>query len=191
MTELQQHQELCRQFSTLLSYPGQGVRQVAAECVADLQQISPEASAAFEDFVRFIEANELTRIEEAFTGTFDLQSLCHPYVGYQLCGESQQRTMFMIKLQELYKEYGFVSANELPDHLTEVLRFIGSISNLECRLEIIQDGLLPALAKITLGIESENHPYVSLLNALQSFLTETATPDSKRIPADRQKECLS
>jgi len=99
--------------------------------------------------------------------------------------------MFMIKLQELYKEYGFVSGNELPDHLTEVLRFIGSITNLECRLEIIQDGLLPALAKITQGIESENHPYISLLNALQSFLTETATPDSKRIPVDRQKECLS
>lgn len=191
MFDLQQHQLLCRQFSTLLSYPGQGVREVAAECVVALQQTSSEGTAALEAFVQFLDANEMTRIEEAFTGTFDLQSLCHPYVGYQLCGESQQRTMFMIKLQELYKEYGFVSGNELPDHLTEVLRFIGSISNLECRQEIIQDGILPALAKITLGIESENHPYVSLLNALQSFLTETTTPDSKRIPVDRQKECLS
>lgn len=191
MFDLQQHQLLCRQFSTLLSYPGQGVREVAAECVVALQQTRSEGTAALEAFVQFLDANEVTRIEEAFTGTFDLQSLCHPYVGYQLCGESQQRTMFMIKLQELYKEYGFVSGNELPDHLTEVLRFIGSISNLECRQEIIQDGILPALAKITLGIESENHPYVSLLNALQSFLTETTTPDSKRIPVDRQKECLS
>ena len=191
MFDLQQHQLLCRQFSTLLSYPGQGVREVASECVVALQQTSSEGTAALEAFVQFLDANEVTRIEEAFTGTFDLQSLCHPYVGYQLCGESQQRTMFMIKLQELYKEYGFVSGNELPDHLTEVLRFIGSISNLECRQEIIQDGILPALAKITLGIESENHPYVSLLNALQSFLTETTTPDSKRIPVDRQKECLS
>jgi len=75
MTELQQHQELCRQFSTLLSYPEQGVREVAAECVADLQHISPEASASLEDFVRFLEANEMSQIEESFTGTFDLQSL--------------------------------------------------------------------------------------------------------------------
>ena len=153
----------------------------AVACSAQLKEINAEASAAMESFTGFLEANDINRIEEAFTGTFDLQSLCHPYVGYQLCGESQQRTMFMIKLQELYKQHEFVSSNELPDHLTEVLRFIGSISDQECRQEIIQDGLLPALEKITLGIESEGHPYVALLNALQSFLSETVTSE----------ECLS
>ena len=134
-----------------------------------------------ESFTNFLEENSISQIEESFTGTFDLQSLCHPYVGYQLCGESQQRTMFMIKLQELYKQYGFESRNELPDHLTELLRFLGTIADQECRQEIIQDGLLPALEKITKGIESDGHPYVALLNALQSFLSETVTSE----------ECLS
>ncbi len=181
MIELQQHQAVCRQFSTLLSYPEQSVVAQAVACSAQLQEINAEASAAMASFTSFLEANDINRIEEAFTGTFDLQSLCHPYVGYQLCGESQQRTMFMIKLQELYKQYGFVAGNELPDHLTEVLRFIGSISDQACRQEIILDGLLPALEKITLGIESEGHPYVALLNALQSFLSETVSTE----------ECLS
>ena len=156
-----------------------------------MQQISAGASAPLDDFRNFLEANDISRIEEAFTGTFDLQSLCHPYVGYQLCGESQQRTMFMIKLRELYQQHGFISGNELPDHLTEVLRFIGSIADQECRLEIIQDGLLPALAKMTQGIESDGHPYMALLKALQNFLTETAAPAIEQRPADRQKECLS
>ena len=71
------------------------------------------------------------------------------------------------------------------------MRFIGSISDQDCRQEIIQDGLLPALAKITLGIESDNHPYMSLLIALQSFLAETATPETEQLTVDRQKECLS
>jgi nitrate reductase delta subunit len=191
MIELQQHQEICRQFATLLSYPSENVATEAAACSAGLKQISPEASVSLESFNRFLEANDISQIEEAFTGTFDLQSLCHPYVGYQLCGESQQRTMFMIKLRELYQQYGFIPGNELPDHLTEIMRFLGSVADQDCRQEIIQDGILPALEKITLGIESDNHPYVSLLNALQSFLTETASPDTERLPDDRQKECLS
>jgi nitrate reductase delta subunit len=191
MIELQQHQEICRQFATLLSYPSENVATEAAACSAGLKQISPEASASLESFNRFLEASDISQIEEAFTGTFDLQSLCHPYVGYQLCGESQQRTMFMIKLREIYQQYGFIPGNELPDHLTEIMRFLGSVADQDCRQEIIQDGILPALEKITLGIESDNHPYVSLLNALQSFLTETASPDTERLPDDRQKECLS
>ena len=191
MTELQQHQELCRDFAVLLSYPDDHVKEQAAACVAHMKGVNSEVATSMESFLDFIETNEITRIEEAFTGTFDLQSLCHPYVGYQLCGESQQRTMFMLKLRELYKQHDFVSGNELPDHLAEVLRFVGSITDQDCRLEIIQDGILPALEKITQGIESDNHPYVALLNALQSFLTETAAPDIERLPDDRQKECLS
>ena len=181
MTELQQHQEICCQFSTLLSYPEPSVIEKAVACSAQMKEINAEASASLASFTSFLEANTISRIEEAFTGTFDLQSLCHPYIGYQLCGESQQRTMFMIKLQELYKQYDFVSANELPDHLAEVLRFIGSISDQECRQEIIRDGLLPALEKISQGIESDGHPYMALLNALQSFLSKTVTSE----------ECLS
>jgi nitrate reductase delta subunit len=188
MNELKRHQGLCRQFAVMLSYPDQNTAVAAAACFEHLQRISPEASASMQSFKLFIESNDISRIEEAFTGTFDLQSLCHPYVGFQLCGESQQRTMFMIKLRQIYQQYDFISGNELPDHLTEVLRFIGSIADQDCRLEIIQDGLLPALAKITQGIESDGRPYVALLNALQSFLTETAAPAGEQLPAGRQKE---
>ena len=191
MTELQRHQELCRDFAILLSYPDDHVKEQAAACAAHMQGVNSEAATSLQRFLDFIETNDFSRIEEAFTGTFDLQSLCHPYVGYQLCGESQQRTMFMIKLREIYNQYDFIPGNELPDHFAEVLRFVGSISDQDCRQEIIRDGILPALEKITQGIESDNHPYVALLNALQGFLTETATPDTERLPDDRQKECLS
>jgi nitrate reductase delta subunit len=191
MTGLQQHQALCKQFASLLSYPRASVAAEAAACSAELRKVSPAASASMQSFVSFLEANETSRIEEAFTGTFDLQSLCHPYVGYQLCGESQQRTMFMLKLREIYQQYGFLSANELPDHLTEVMRFIGSIADQDCRQEIIREGLLPALAKITQGIESDGHPYMALLNALQRFLDETSVSAREQLAVDQQKECLS
>jgi nitrate reductase delta subunit len=191
MTELLQHQELCRDFAVLLSYPDSHVEEHAAACVAHMREINVEAVTSLEKFLNFIEESEFSRVEEAFTGAFDLQALCHPYVGYQLCGESQQRTMFMLKMREIYQQYGFVPGNELPDHLAEMLRFLGSINDQECRLEIIRDGLLPAMEKITLGLESGSHPYVTLLDALQSFLNETASPGTDRFLTDRQKECLS
>jgi len=72
-----------------------------------------------------------------------------------------------------------------------VLRFVGSINNQKCRKEIIQDGLLPALEKISLGNESDTQPYLALLDALQLFLADAAATISERLPDDRQKECLS
>ena len=191
MNELARHQEICQEFAALLAYPDGRVAQRAAECAEQLKKINAEAGNFLSRFTDFLGASDASHIEEAFTGTFDLQALCHPYVGYQLCGESQQRTLFMLKLAELYRQHGFTPGNELPDHLSEVLRFVGSISDQECRMELIQDGLLPALEKITLGIETDNHAYLDLIKALQSFLTETATPDSGRLTAGRQKECLS
>jgi len=191
MVKLTTHQEICRHFSGLLSYPDERVADRTVRCLAKVEAVNREASSPLERFLAFIESNELARIEEAFTGTFDLQALCHPYVGYQLCGESQQRTMFMIKLRELYRQFEFAAGNELPDHLTEVLRFIGLISDTDCRNEIIQDGLLPALDKLIQGIENEDNPYLALLFSLQCFLSEGTAPDSERLSTEQQEEYSS
>lgn len=191
MTALTLQQDLCRQFGLLLCYPDKRLGAQTAACLAQLEQVDAEAAAALQTFHRFVETHDIRRIEEAFTGTFDLQSLCHPYVGYQLCGESQQRTMFMLKLREIYRQHDFTPANELPDHLTEVLRFIGSIDDPTCRLEIIRDGILPALAKMIQGLENHDRPYLALLNALQRFLTAASADATVRLPADRHKETSS
>jgi nitrate reductase delta subunit len=127
-----------------------------------------------------------------FTATFDLQPVCHPYVGYQLCGESQQRGMFLIQLNQLYRQHGFVAGVELPDHLSTLLRFIGTRAPQECRRELIEDGLLPALAKILQGLDAGDHPYADLLVSLQSFLAATVGIETE-LPAAgwQKKECCS
>lgn len=191
MLELNTQQELCRRFSILLGYPDDQVEALTMSCLARMREINCESATHLESFHTFLKTNELARIEEAFTGTFDLQAQCHPYVGYQLCGESQQRTMFMIKLRELHQQFDFVPGNELPDHLTEMMRFIGSISDSDCRNEIIKDGLLPALDKLTQGIEDNRNPYISLLFALQSFLSKSVDVEGERLSTERQEECLS
>jgi nitrate reductase delta subunit len=191
MLELNAQQELCQQFAALLSYPDECVAAQTKTCLKLMRVANSEGVSSLETFLHFVETNSSCRIEEAFTGTFDLQSLCHPYVGYQLCGESQQRTIFMLKLREIYQNFAFTPGNELPDHMTEVLRFLGFITDQSCRLEIIRDGLLPAIDKITQGIECDKHPYMALLNALERFLQETVRDVSGHDQTDRQKEYLS
>ncbi len=180
--------EPCLNFSTLLSYPGAQVRTTAATCFLQLQETDAQAATVFSGFIDFLEAQDLPQIEELFTSAFDLQAISFPYVGYQLCGESQARTLFLMKLQELYKERNFSSEGELPDHLSIMLRFIGSIDDPTGNAEIICDGLLPALEKIIQGIETLDHPYRQLLSALQTYLANQVNIE---LPVTAQQKELS
>jgi nitrate reductase delta subunit len=172
MADLHTHQDICRRFAVLFSYPDGATRATADVCRQLLEPLRPAAAAHLQGFGEFLEATDDGRIEELFTATFDLQSVCHPYIGYQLCGESQQRGLFLMKLNELYRRQDFTPGVELPDHLSEVLRFVGVCSDQGCRRELIADGLLPTLEKILQGLESEDHPFRKLINALYCFLSE-------------------
>jgi nitrate reductase delta subunit len=163
--------ELCLSFSRLLSYPTAQVKTLAADCYQQLKDFDQQAAVAFGPFINFLEQQELPQIEELYTSAFDLQALSFPYVGYQLCGESQARTMFLMKLQEIYNQQQFSSEGELPDQLSVMLRFIGTVNDPRGNSEIICDALLPALEKIIQGIENQQHPYRQLLSALQIYLT--------------------
>jgi nitrate reductase delta subunit len=181
--------DLCLCFSRLLSYPNAQLKPLAADCYRQLQQTDPDAAVIFAAFINFLEQWELPRIEELYTSAFDLQALSFPYVGYQLCGESQARTLFLMKLQEIYKQHDFSSEGELPDHLSVMLRFIGTVADPQGNREIIDDALLPALEKIIEGIENQQHPYRQLLMALQAYLTNLVATVAMELPENtRQKE---
>lgn len=191
MNELALHQDLCRQFAALLRYPDDEVIDHATVCAAQLARYSPAARESLEPFRQFLANHDPAHIEEAFTGTFDLQAACHPYIGYQLCGESQQRTFFMLKLQEVYRCHGFAPDGDLPDHLSEVLRFIGSIAAQDCRRELIRDGVLPALENMIRGVATGSAPYLALLKALQSFLSDSLADDPAQPAVAPPEESLS
>ena len=185
------HQSVCRHFADLLSYPDGNTRQTAVECAELLRSCHPQAADPLISFVNFLDVQQAARVEEIFTATFDLQPACHPYVGYQLCGESQQRTIFLIKLQQIYNQYGFATGSELPDHMSTLLRFIGTVADRDCREELVSDGLLPALEKLLQGVDEGEHPYVELLKALRSFLAGTVANSVEPSSVTRSKECCS
>lgn len=186
MLNLSIHQELCRQFAGVLAYPTEDQGAMLASLAATLQPLAAETAVKLEKFSIFRAGQTPSRVEEVYTSCFDLQPSCHPYVGYQLCGESQARILFLMQLKDLYRQHGFADETELPDHLVTMLRFLGSIDDQSCRNEIITDGLRPALEKLVSGFEGEDQPYLDLLQALQSFLNLPLAID-----AGQEKECDS
>lgn len=180
---------LFQRFAQLLEYPQSGVVDAARECEALLARAGTDQSAAtlLHAFRTFSETTPLARLEEVYSGTFDLDPACHPYVGYHLLGESYKRSVFLLELKARYRAQGFdVPENELPDHLAVMLRFLAANDEASLTGELIREALLPALDRMTGRVKSEgydeegasgpperqgpDHPYRGVLDALRLVL---------------------
>ena len=146
-------------FADILDYPAPGLASKTAECVALIGAVQPQAAALLESFRGFAEENSLGRLQEVYSGFFDLNSICHPYVGYQLFGENYKRSTFLFGLKKSYRDEGFeASATEIPDRLSIVLRFAAQ-SKGEDVDALLGKGLLPALERMTTKPETEGHTH--------------------------------
>jgi len=90
-------------FADILDYPAPGLAEKAGECAALIGAAQPEAVALMENFHRFAEETPLGRLQEVYSGFFDLNSICHPYIGYQLFGENYKRSILLIELKKAYR----------------------------------------------------------------------------------------
>ena len=160
-------------FAALLEYPSAEMQEKVQGCLAQVQ-VTPEAAETLEKFARAIGQLSISRLQEIYTLTFDMQPICYPYAGYHLFGESYKRGAFMAKLNEAYHAQGYSAGKELPDHLAVILRFLSLDSvNREdefCQALIVS-GVLPALEKMLQAFDGETeNPYFWLLSALRLFL---------------------
>ncbi|MBI2910306.1 MAG: molecular chaperone TorD family protein [Chloroflexi bacterium] len=148
---------LLLRFAEVLEYPGPDVIGAAREC----QALAPDsaegarAAAMLRDFLHYALETPPGRMEEIYTGTFDLAASCYPYVGYHLLGESYKRSVFMLRLKEIYEAHDFDVPGELPDHLSVMLRFLASCKDGDLVAELVCDALLPALERMVAEDQQE------------------------------------
>jgi nitrate reductase delta subunit len=161
--------------SALLEYPSPGLTDSARQCVGLLALESPEGAAQLENFLALTEGIPPGRLEEIYTGTFDINPTCTIYAGYQLFGESYKRGEFLVGLKQHYRQRGFSEGNELADHLAVLLRFLGQLDPEETLArELIEDCLVPALEKINGSFSEPSggnvNPYACVLRAAASVI---------------------
>ncbi len=135
-------------FAQLLDYPVSSLSHVAQECAGLVEPYSIQAASLLTQFANFSQAAAPGCLEEAYTYAFDLQAAFQPYVGYHLFGDTYQRSLFLLGLSERYRQHGFITGKELPDHLSVILRFLARCPDPVMKSELILEALLPALQRM-------------------------------------------
>ena len=92
MERLAAERRLYGLFAQLLEYPRGNVAEAARACEALLAREHAEAARLVAEFSVVAESAPPGRLEELYSATFDLNAICHLYVGYHLFGESYKRS---------------------------------------------------------------------------------------------------
>ncbi|WP_299431797.1 nitrate reductase [uncultured Meiothermus sp.] len=153
---------LLKTLAMAYQYPSPGSTRALWEQVNDLPHSS--SKTLLEHFLQSISELKLAEREELHTRTLDLTPLTAPNVGYAVYGEDYRRGRFMAELNSAYREWGIDCANEIPDHLIPVLRYLSVVEEpLPELLQLLQ----PALVQIhhTLKTLEPKNPYLWLIEA--------------------------
>ena len=182
-------------FADLLEYPRQATPATATLCAAVLATELPAAAGLIRAFHDTAVRLPSGRIEELYTGTFDLDPVCYPYVGYHVFGETYKRSVFLLMLRERYRASGLpVEGGELADHVSALLRYLAVTEDPDEAAVILHEAMLPALQRMTgraesaghqheasppveVGATGERRPYRDLLEALRLVLLALAGLD--------------
>ena len=176
-------------FADILDYPTEGLGEQVSECMALVSAHNPEMGELLGQFQAYVGENSAGQMEEVYSTTFDLDPVCHPYVGYHIFGETYQRSAFLVGLKEQYRTCDFeIDGTELPDRISTVLRFVAISQDAEQCDVIINEGILPALEKMTRVVEpteeevEDEQPitvepvYKNTLHALRMLLGPSTVP---------------
>jgi nitrate reductase delta subunit len=164
--------DLYHLFADLIDYPRPMLSHQVNECVALLSPVNQKAVTYLKPFQSLLEKIPIRQMEEIYTRAFDLQASCCPYVGYHLFGDGNRRGIFMARLKEHYRTFGFSCGDELPDHLGVMLRFLSSGGHGE-EEEFITLCVIPAVQSMIEGLERTSNPYLGVLQALWLVLQNT------------------
>jgi nitrate reductase assembly molybdenum cofactor insertion protein NarJ len=91
--------------------------------------------------------------------------------------------MFLAGLEEQYQIHHFSAADELPDHLGIMLRFLAQVGDEEEKEEITFLYVLPALKRMLKGFVGRRTPYKGVLQALLLVLRDGQGTREERVRA--------
>ncbi len=153
-------------FADILDYPNPRLMDSVDQCIPLAASLNRGADELLRKFKAGCERAGGNSLEEIYTGTFDMKAGSSPYVGYHLFGDDWRRSAFLAKLQERFRAGGFSARQELPDHISVMLRFLASQDTTPETAELVDVCVVPALRKMTGSILCTANPYAPALQAL-------------------------
>ncbi|MFZ0662630.1 MAG: nitrate reductase molybdenum cofactor assembly chaperone [Acidobacteriaceae bacterium] len=155
-------------FAAILDYPEGSVTKLIDDCSAELATEAPEARAHLLDFQAAIAGKSLGQLQEVYAATFDLRPDCTPNLSYHVFGDDARRGVFLAEMKGRMEARGMALGTELPDHLSFILKYLDLVE--EERPVVIEDCLLPAVARMIEVLKDSRNPYEHALRGLLSLL---------------------
>jgi len=162
--------------ASLLAYPRSDYMRRLEECrIALADAGATEARAPLDAFASRIAGMEVERLQELFTGTFDLNPACTLDTGWHLFGEQYERGAFLVEIRDALREADIAESVELPDHLTHVLALVGRLDAARA-LDLTTRAVAPAVDKILSALPDGDNPFKDLLRATAAVIAQPRSP---------------
>jgi nitrate reductase molybdenum cofactor assembly chaperone NarJ/NarW len=158
--------------SLLLQYPDEGLSRSLHLMKTSIEHL-PNSSARDKlvQFISYLQATPLLRLQETYTETFDLNPSTCLNLTYHLLGDSEKRGNVMARFRQIFHEAGYDTiTGELPDYLPLMLEFLS-----ECPASGGAGMLwsyLGAIEKPAGLLKDSGNPYSLLLDTVAAIVRE-------------------
>lgn len=140
--------------ATLFDYPDEQFPSHVAKVIDFLKKYNSEASAEVQSFFSDLPVNDVEKMRELFTRTFDVQAITTLDIGYVMFGDDYKRGEMLANLNREHNKYNNDCGSELADHLPNILRLIAKLDDQELMTELVSEIIAPALLKMITEFDS-------------------------------------
>jgi nitrate reductase delta subunit len=168
--------------SVLLDYPDNRLLNDLISIVTAARQIAePEFKHAVLNFLTYLTAHDLLRLQENYTAAFDLGPATTLNLTYHAFGDNEKRAAALAKLQHLYDQTGWErTSGDLPDYLPLLLEFLSIHPRPEPAAATQIWQCLDVTTHLVTGLEKKAPAYAGLLRPLARLAAAAATGPDQR-----------
>ena len=150
-----------------------------SDILKDEKILSDNDLYSINEFIYYIKKNDLLFLQESYVSIFDRQKHFSLYLFEHIHGDSKERGMAMIDLNNLYQKSNFEISyqNELPDFIPVFLEYLALISVNQASTLLSE--IINIITTLRLRLKAINSPYYIIFSILES-LSKTK-PDEKII----------
>jgi nitrate reductase assembly molybdenum cofactor insertion protein NarJ len=151
----------------LLQYPQPGFHESLRICLEEMYLAESDGCDHLQLFVDDVADKDIEELEELFTRTFDINTKCALEVGWQLYAENYERGAFIVHMRQALRRLDIAETSELPDHLSQVLRALGRMDEVEAN-SFASGYVVPAMDKMFSGLKGLENPYIKVLKTIHA-----------------------
>lgn len=111
----------------------------------------PGTGKTLQSFTKVIGSVSRIELEDLYVRTFEVQSITTLDIGYIVFGDDYKRGELLVNLNKEHKKYGIDCGSELADNLSNVLKLLNVLEDMELRNDLVNKIIVPALIKMIDG----------------------------------------